>query len=361
MGAFSDMLRPMRRTHLIPGILWLLASLSLGGCSLMLDVGETQQELPPAALCDGDCGEGQRCDAGACVLCASNELSCTDGTDDDCDGLIDCADPDCEALRCEDGNLCTLQDTCRAGVCEAGDPVDCNGPAGQCTSPGGVCNPDTGVCVSEPLPAGTACDDGSLCTSGDACNGEGACVGSDPKSCAQIPLCFTATGSGECDAATGECPFVPTPGIDCDDGNPCTVASACNEQGQCVAQANAADGTICGPNPANRCCGGQCKDIANDPQNCGGCGMGCATGICQPVSATAPVCSDAGQPPAGSPEVSGRCTCVGSNAQCPGSQICRTFQPGRNLCSPNTSAGCAPGSFGVEVLNCPNFCAYPAP
>ena len=36
------------------------------------------------------------------------------------------------------------------------------------------------TCSTEPLPAGTPCDDGNACTDGDACNGLGLCLSGDP-------------------------------------------------------------------------------------------------------------------------------------------------------------------------------------
>jgi hypothetical protein len=38
-----------------------------------------------------------------CTPVASEELGCSDGIDDDCDGLADCADSDCCTAACEDG------------------------------------------------------------------------------------------------------------------------------------------------------------------------------------------------------------------------------------------------------------------
>ena len=56
---------------------------------------------------DFACGpNGKRCDGTACV-CSGNggvaqtvETSCGDGADNDCDGLVDCADPDCDTRGC---------------------------------------------------------------------------------------------------------------------------------------------------------------------------------------------------------------------------------------------------------------------
>jgi len=56
---------------------------------------------------------------------------------------------------CNDGNLCTQNDTCQDGSCYGADPVVCAvGWPGQCkkcgsTINGGVCNPLTGQCSSQ--------------------------------------------------------------------------------------------------------------------------------------------------------------------------------------------------------------------
>jgi hypothetical protein len=53
-------------------------------------------------------------DAGSvCEPELTREARCADGVDDDCDGYVDCLDPDCEAQRCGDGR------SCRAGACLA--------------------------------------------------------------------------------------------------------------------------------------------------------------------------------------------------------------------------------------------------
>lgn len=101
----------------------------------------------------------------------------------------------CEAVPgndgqpCLDGDLCTLDTTCSAGVCGGGIPVDCSGASGACTV--GACNPSDGSCVAQPANEGASCDDGSACTTGDLCQG-GVCVG-------------TPTGAS-CGAADGCCP-----------------------------------------------------------------------------------------------------------------------------------------------------------
>jgi phosphatidylserine/phosphatidylglycerophosphate/cardiolipin synthase-like enzyme len=73
---------------------------------------------------------------------------------------------------------------------------DCVALAGDCRY--GVCA--KGACVFSPR-AGT-CDDGDLCTIADTCV-DGACSGT-PKTCASTGSCDSA---GTCDAQTGECVF----------------------------------------------------------------------------------------------------------------------------------------------------------
>src|SRR3954466_12750884 len=60
--------------------------------------------------CDGvACTAGAKACVGGQCLCsdggtgAASETSCTDGTDEDCDGLTDCADPDCAGVSCGTG------------------------------------------------------------------------------------------------------------------------------------------------------------------------------------------------------------------------------------------------------------------
>ena len=74
---------------------------------------------------DGVCGSGESC--ATCALdCASAsfETSCTDGLDNDCNGLTDCADPACsESPACaactlgQPGAACTSGSQCCSGKC----------------------------------------------------------------------------------------------------------------------------------------------------------------------------------------------------------------------------------------------------
>lgn len=171
------------------------------------------------ALCsDGNaCTEGDVCADGWCH--PGQVLDCDDSnpcTDDLCDLVQGClhvvnADP------CDDGEVCTVNDTCALGLCQPGLPRDCDDD-NLCTDD--AC--DSGVgCVhsnnSQP------CDDGSICTDGDVC-------------------------------ANGAC--VPGVGIDCDDANSCTEDS-CHDELGCQHE-TLADGVVCADD-GNSCTSDTCQ------------------------------------------------------------------------------------------------------
>jgi hypothetical protein len=101
----------------------------------------------------------------------------------------DCAGrPDGSA--CEDGNLCTTNDRCTAGVC-GGKAVIC--PAGNgCLS--FACKASSGDCEPTPAPAQTACSDGDSCTEGDTCDGNGQCLGGSRRACSDGTACSAVVG-----------------------------------------------------------------------------------------------------------------------------------------------------------------------
>jgi beta-glucanase (GH16 family) len=105
---------------------------------------------------------------------------------------------------CDDGNACTLVDTCQAGACIGSVPVVC-APEGACHV-AGACDPATGACSTPASPDGTPCSDGDGCTQGDTCH-EGSCVGA--------PLACTGAAPGDagaCDPVAGKCSGGPQGG-----------------------------------------------------------------------------------------------------------------------------------------------------
>jgi hypothetical protein len=156
-------------------------SLCLGGCFPALPpeepdggtdttVGNDGQEpdagpradLSQPAVTDKACETSSDCDglAATCQVATCEARRCVIGTATD-------------GMTCDDGNLCTEEDACTAGEC-AGRTKAC--PAVSQCHLAGTCVPGTGECSSPPKLDGSACDDGNLCTVSDACR-LGLCVG----------------------------------------------------------------------------------------------------------------------------------------------------------------------------------------
>jgi hypothetical protein len=175
---------------------------------------DNEPPIPIGALCDN--------------TCHLTESDCTDGEDNDLDGLTDCEDPDCNLQACDDGNQCTGAGQCVSGTCEPGqtlpdgtqcnDENPCTGPdtcvMGTCQGPDfdeGQCDDEDpctidqcvgGVCDSSEIDVGASCDDDEECTSPDTCQVDGSCEGPDVED-----------------------------GTTCDDGNSCTIDTC--QEGMC--------------------------------------------------------------------------------------------------------------------------------
>ncbi len=151
--------------------------------------------------------------------CTGQTSICDDGnpcTNDDCDaGTGGCKKSD-NSAPCNDNNACTASDVCTAGKC-AGAPKVCDDKS-VCTAD--ACDPAKG-CVFSPQ-GSAACDDGNPCTNNDVCNA-GVCKGAGQCACTPVfapqAIKFTEVliGSG------GK----PGEGIDLDD-NPMTCAPSTN-------------------------------------------------------------------------------------------------------------------------------------
>ena len=190
-------------------------------------------------------------------------------------------------IWCDDGNGCTVGDTCQAGLCTSGASVceclaneDCadfedgdlcngtllcdleayphsckvdpntvvlcdNSQDGQCETT--VCQPETGTCLSQAVVAGTWCDDGNICTVNDKCQGT-VCVGGlsvcgceSDEDCADFEDEDLCNGTLYCD--TGSYPFT------CKTAPETVVVCDVSQDGQC-------EKTVCDPESGN------CKPLA---------------------------------------------------------------------------------------------------
>lgn len=159
------------------------------------------------------------------------ETDCSNGLDDDHDGTVDCVDTDCEAKSCVGGNVCVTNQVCTAGQCSGGNSVVCNSPP-SCFKAPGTCVVETG-CRYLPNP-GANCDDDNPCTQQEQCTVSGACVGV-AITCKTPPnaQCFQSVGTCSADAG---CSYAPTPGASCNDGVNCTILDTCTGDGGCAGQ-----------------------------------------------------------------------------------------------------------------------------
>lgn len=185
--------------------------------------------LNNASTCNGTgtcvLGGSQSCGAYLCVG-ATCPTSCTLKTD--CTLGNVCIGSKCVAPLLPDGSPCKAAGQCNSANCV--DSVCCNTAcsAGACDA----CSVATGalqdgVCA---LLSGTACDDGDACTQADTCSA-GACLPGSPLQCAAIDMCHTA---GVCDSAMGGCTNpVAVDGTSCVDKNGCTQNDTC-QSGKCV-------------------------------------------------------------------------------------------------------------------------------
>jgi len=261
-----------------------------------------------------DCG-----DSGASSPDSGTKMNCDDQnlcTDDVCSGG-NCTYSN-NSKSCDDGDPCTINDTCSGGNC-SGTPKDCD-DGNTCTDDAcvnGVCqhtwNNDLCPCESD-----SDCDDGNPCTdnlcSGGACqnpNNSNPCDDDDP--CTVNDMCSGGACSGtpmDCDdgepctddaCVNGVCQHTWNDDIcpcnndsDCDDGNPCTTGSCVNDTCEYAQVPDCPGGCDNGTCDANENC-------RNCPQDCGcPAGQGCVNGQCQELP-------DCGKDGCGSDET--QCNC----------------------------------------------------
>jgi hypothetical protein len=373
-----------------------------------------QYQDAPGSCNDGDaCTMDDRCEGGVCVgdpldvdgdgsvsvACGGDDCdddragvhpgaaeNCSNGLDDDCDGLTDQQDPACGECStdgdCSDGNACNGQERCVGGHCTGGTAPDCDDD-NACTEDG--CDQTSG-CTHSDLPDGTDCgsrtcsglewrqpvcqegscsgavliqdcDDGNACTD-DACNPSSGCA--NPA---------VADGT-DCNTGANSCLTGPTrwSHYTCQSGTCTNVITTCNDDEDCTDNTCEVstgcafiwkpDGNSCGPTPNMVCCSGVCRYINSDDQHCGGCNQPCASGYyCQDVSQTSG-CSYAPE------DTSGRCTCD-SDSHCPNDQIC--ILSGYyyiRRCSPDGNRdNCPyiPHAAMYDMDDCPDFCYFTYP
>ena len=139
--------------------------------------------VPDGGACsDGDaCTQTDSCQAGACtgtnpVVCTPLDQCHSPGTCNSSTGI--CSNPaNTNGNPCNDGDACTQIDTCQGGTCRGDNPVVCT--ASDPCHDAGVCDVGTGLCSNPPKTDGSTCSDGSACTQTDTCQA-GICQAGPP-------------------------------------------------------------------------------------------------------------------------------------------------------------------------------------
>ena len=315
---------------------------------------------------DGNCSDGNACTlddvckAGLCVgtpkVCDDNN-ACTIDT---------CTNGGCESKAttgdCDDGDACTEKDSCASGSCK-GTAFDAGGKnacddGNPCTKD--ACDPKTG-CINTG-DDGKTCDDGDACTEGDACFG-GGCAGKT-KACDDNNPCTVDS----CDAKVG-CVGKPADGGPCDDGDACTINDSCSN-GTCAA-GKAKDCDDNNPCTTDSCKDGSCGASPNDAASCDDGNActdkdACSNGKCNGSAVKCDdgnVCTDDScDPSAGCTKTPNSATCDDANActdndGCSGG-TCKGSEKNATACDDNNA--CTKDSCDPK-LGCQSVAAEGAP
>ena len=200
------------------------------------------------------------CQPGANVVCDSDDNPCTDEI---CvpvgdprrpeGGCISVPNPNNEY---DDNNICTVNDYCdENGVGKSGPARDCNDDD-PCTED--LCGIAQNGCYHNPMPSNTTCEDGYICTTNDTCQ-SGVCVGGPAKTCDDNNPCT----QNLCDEDVVDgCHYEP---FVCDPHHPDFPAipgcTSCVTDLDCQNNPSAS-GNICisGPNGGAKACVHSCND-----------------------------------------------------------------------------------------------------
>ena len=265
-----------------------------------------------------------KCDDGS--VCTKNDYckggKCLAGTNDGCDDGKQCTQDNCDAKtgkcswsgktgKCDDGDLCTTGDECKAGKCVSGKASacddknvcttdSCDAKTGKCVytnnsgkcSDGNACTEPDGCVGGKCLGAAKLCSDGDPCTA-DSCDKAKGCVFtkiSDCKGCKGNADCDdgNACTDNTCDAKTGKC-VSKNNKASCDNGDPCTYGDTCDGAGKCVTGKNSAcdDDNPCTTDTCDKtkgCVNAPAKDgtTCTDGKACTT-GDACKAGKCTPA------------------------------------------------------------------------------
>ena len=262
-----------------------------GGCKKRECLSGTCETVDLAD--DSECDDGNactvndQCSDGACSGtqkdCSYLDAACLVGI---CEDGQCRPDPARENEACDDLDPCTLSDVCDSGIC-VGAAMNCSELDGECVI--GVCI--GGSCQSSNRTDGWDCSDGNVCTIGDHCK-DGLCQQFD-----EIQDCSDGISCTDdlCDSLSGDCSHSLKEGF-CRIANACIAASndkpgsmgcmTCDPEQNTGQWSPREDGHGCDDSNActlsDRCKGGVC----NDPESLKDCSdnLDCTDDPCDTVN-----------------------------------------------------------------------------
>jgi hypothetical protein len=130
---------------------------------------------------DNACDDGAFCDGveicSSVLGCVQGSMPCIDGvtcTIDGCDETLDECIYAPSDEQCSDGALCNGEEQCDTDLgCQSGTGPDCSNDDTACATY--ACDEDAGGCLATMTNEGGSCEDGNLCTLDDTCV-EGSCI-----------------------------------------------------------------------------------------------------------------------------------------------------------------------------------------
>jgi hypothetical protein len=226
---------------------------------------------------------GGNTDAGQCQVSAER---CEGGSDEDCDGMIDCADPDCESQLCS-----TAGHQCRGGDCS------CTDKTGALETIEASCGDSIdNDCDRLVDCADVSCQSATCGAHGRSCSlGVCACSGNGALPEGVETTCYDGRDN-DCDGL-----------VDCQDPSCATLSCGSNDRtcslGACACSggggaAQAAE-SLCSDGRDNDCDGlADCRDMQCGGKTCGAYGKQCAGLTCScsgnggPAQAAESICDD---------------------------------------------------------------------
>lgn len=303
-------------------------------------------------VCDS---QGHTCSADSpstCTTCPGGATEiCNDGRDNNCNGLTDCADPQCQPVGNQPGAVCDAGGhTCsvngapspsactvcsgnggapeaRETSCGDGRDNDCNGLT-DCQDPscGGLACSPFGLTCSATAKTCSVCPGGqtveTTCNDGvdNDCNGKVDCadlncqptVGAPGKTCGPFGKSCTTDAGGSC-GCSGNGGVAEATETSCGDGfdNDCNGKIDCADTA-CAARSCDGSGSVGKTCSAGLCtCLGGATEICNDgvDNNCNGL-TDCQDPACQPSGATPGASCDAAGNRCSTPAVGAPSTCT---------------------------------------------------